>query len=106
LKHCFCGLWRCRYSAAKLRDRTQHLPAITEDDAEVFQVLIGHVAKNREINTVFGKALGILGHAERFEPVRNLLHRGSFPADLSWREQASEPRTTEFMRQIPSVVHG
>jgi len=27
-----------------------------------------------------GKALGVLGHAERFEPVRNLLHRGPQPA--------------------------
>ena len=28
----------------------------------------------RETNPVFGKTLGVLGHAELFEPVRNLLH--------------------------------
>ena len=52
----------------------KHLPTITEDDTEVFQVLIGQVAKDREINAVFGKTLRVLGHAELFEPVRNLLH--------------------------------
>ena len=40
-----------------------------------FQVLIGQVAKDGEINAVFGKALHILGHAEFFEPVSDLPHR-------------------------------
>ena len=57
-------------------DRAQHLPAIAKDDTQIFQVLIGEVTKNREINAVFGKGLRVLGHAERFEPIRNLLHRG------------------------------
>jgi hypothetical protein len=38
--------------------------------------LIGQVGKDREINAVFSKALGVLGHAEFFEPDRNRLHRG------------------------------
>ena len=29
-----------------------------------------------EIDAVFSKTLRVLGHAERFEPVSNLLHRG------------------------------
>jgi hypothetical protein len=29
-----------------------------------------------EVNAIFGKSLGVLGHADLFEPVRNLLHRG------------------------------
>jgi hypothetical protein len=48
--------------------------AITEDNPEVFQVLISQVAKNRKINAVLGKDLGVLGHAELFEPIRNPLH--------------------------------
>jgi hypothetical protein len=43
--------------------------------AEVFQVLIGQLAEDCEINVVFDKARRVLGHAELFEPVRNLLHR-------------------------------
>jgi hypothetical protein len=48
---------------------------ITEDDTEVFQILISQVAKDGKINAIFGKALRVFRHAEFFEPVRNLLHR-------------------------------
>jgi len=41
----------------------------------VFKMLIGQVGENREINAVFSKTIRVLGHAELFEPVRNLLHR-------------------------------
>jgi len=33
------------------------------------------VAFTTKINSVFGEALGVLGHAEFFEPVIDLLHR-------------------------------
>jgi hypothetical protein len=48
-----------------------------EWDADVFEILIGQMAKYRDIDPVLGKGLGVLGHAELFEPVRNLLHRGA-----------------------------
>jgi hypothetical protein len=44
-----------------------------------FQVLIGEVTKDREIDVILGKALGVLGHSELFEPISDLLHRGSAP---------------------------
>jgi hypothetical protein len=47
----------------------------TKYDTEVFQVLVCQVAEDGEINAALGKAFGVLGHAELFEPVRNLLHR-------------------------------
>jgi hypothetical protein len=34
-------------------------------------MLIGQVGKNRKFNTVFGKTLCILGHAEFLEPISN-----------------------------------
>jgi len=37
-------------------------------------VLIGQMAKDGKIDIVVGKDLSVLGHAEFFEPVRNLLH--------------------------------
>jgi len=52
-----------------------------ERDAKVFEVLIGQVAKHGDVDVALGKALRVLGHAELFEPVRNLLHRGPL-ADL------------------------
>jgi hypothetical protein len=44
-------------------------------DTEVFQVLVCQMAENREIDIVISKTLGVLGHAELFEPISNLLHR-------------------------------
>jgi len=55
-------------TTGKLSDRAQHLPAITENDTEVLQVLIRQVAKDRDINTVLGETVRVLGHAELVEP--------------------------------------
>jgi hypothetical protein len=52
-------------------------------------MLIGQVGENRQINAVFSKTLGVLGHAELFEPVRNLLHCGALsraPCDAPVRD--------------------
>ena len=46
-------------------------------DTEFFEVLIGQVGQDRGVDVVLGKALGVLGHAELFEPVGNLVHRGA-----------------------------
>src|SRR6516164_6055317 len=43
-------------------------------NADLFEVLIGQVWQDREIDIVLCKALGVLGQAELFEPVRDLLH--------------------------------
>ena len=67
---------RCVRGSDKLRNRPQHLPPMPERDTKLFKVLIGQVAKNGDIDVALGKALRVLGHAERFEPVHNLLHRG------------------------------
>jgi hypothetical protein len=72
-----CGGTRrcCRGRAAKLADGGKHYPPMPEQYADVLKVLIGQVAERRGTNSVFSKALRVLGHAELFEPVRNLLHR-------------------------------
>jgi len=46
-----------------------------EQDADVFEILIGQMAQRRDIDAILRKALRVLGHAERFEPVRDLLDR-------------------------------
>ena len=57
-------------------------------NADLFEVLISQIGKDGKINIVVGKTLRVLGHAELFEPVRDLLHR-RLRADLP---NSSEPR--------------
>jgi hypothetical protein len=44
--------------------------------AKSIEVLVRQLAENLDIDVVLGKALRVLGHAEFFEPFRNLLHCG------------------------------
>ena len=67
----------CRSRASKLADGREHFPPMPERDTEFFEVLIGQVGQDRGVDVVLGKALGVLGHAELFEPVGNLVHRGA-----------------------------
>ena len=69
------GSRRCWSRAGHLGDGSQHLSAVPEQNADVLQVLIGQMSEYREINSVLSKTLSVLGHAELFEPVCNLLHR-------------------------------
>jgi hypothetical protein len=61
---------------AEIADRTQHFQPTPERNAKIFEVLVGQVGENGNINVVLDEPLRVLGHAEPFEPVRNLLHRG------------------------------
>ena len=76
------GLHRCqgrRYgnrNIAEIADRAQHFGSIAEQDPRVLQISIGEIGKDAEVNAIFDETLRVLGHAEFFEPVGNLLHRG------------------------------
>ncbi len=69
-------LWRSRNGTGKLRNRCQHLSPMPERDAKLFEILIGQMTEDGGIDVVLGKAPGVLGQAERSEPVLNSLHRG------------------------------
>jgi hypothetical protein len=43
-------------------------------DAKLLKVLIGQMAEDRNINVVLGKALRVLGHAERCQPLLDRKH--------------------------------
>ena len=73
-----------------------------ERDAELLEVLIGQVAKNRDINVALGKALRVLGHAELFEPVRNLLHRGPVACASGWAVRGVYPTRREIEGRFPA----
>jgi hypothetical protein len=100
------GRFRCRRgSAGKLRDSREQFPPMSERDADVLEVLIGQIAEYRDIDLVLGKGLGILGHPELFEPIRNLLHRGaSRPRTCLGLTELLDPGT-EFIRKFPGLVH-
>jgi hypothetical protein len=52
---------------------TASTAAMPEQDADVLKILIGQIGECPSSNPIFSKTLGVLGHAELFEPVRNLL---------------------------------
>ena len=52
----------------------QHLQPVPERNTQILEMLVGQ-GDNSDINVVLGKPLSILGHADLFERVRNLLHR-------------------------------
>ena len=92
----------CRSRARKLRNRTQHLPPMPERDTKLLEVLIGQVAKDGDINVVLGKALRVLGHAELFEPLRNLLHRGPVAYASGWAVRGVYPTRDEIEGHFPA----
>ena len=75
-----------------------------ERDTEVLEVLIGQLAKDGRVDVVLGKALRVLGHAERLEPIHNLRHRG--PSSRIYRGLTAllDQGDREFSRQFPSGV--
>src|SRR5262249_8395954 len=80
----------------------QNFAAITKDNAEVFQVLIGQVRKDGEINAAFSKTLSVLGHAELFEPVSNLLHwrpPTDFALSVLDRQDRKSSTCTNFLQR-------
>ena len=69
------GNRRCGFIAViEVGNRTQNLRRCPSRDAEVFQILIRQIGKDAEVNPVLVKTLRVLGQAELFEPIRNLLH--------------------------------
>src|SRR5215831_12367694 len=62
-----------------------------KQNADFLEVLIGQMGECRDINPVFSETLGVLGHAELFEPICNLLHGGPlrisrYPFWTGWTE--------------------
>jgi hypothetical protein len=93
---------RGRNDIGKLADRAKHFQPVAEWNSEVSKMLISQIGKDREINAVLGKAFGVLGHAELFEPVRYLLGRwgahddnSSSKALASFRSSVSKPSVNQ-----------
>jgi hypothetical protein len=53
-----------------------------EQDADVLEVLIGKVRKDRDVDVVLRKCAGVLGQAEPCEPIGYFLHRRPRPAEF------------------------
>ena len=68
----------------QLTDRAQDLLAIAEDDSEFPEVLVVQISQNGDIDPIFEKPLGIGRHAQRLEPLFDLLHSILDPGAI-WR---------------------
>jgi hypothetical protein len=73
-----------------------------KQDADIFEVLIRQMRERRNINPVLGKALGVLGHAELFEPVGNLLHCRKSPRDRVYGALDEDTRPN-LRRELPPL---
>jgi hypothetical protein len=86
--------WRCRLigrfkccwrRTGKLPDGREYFQSMPKGDAEFLEALICQVG----LDVVFGETPRILGHAELFEPPRNLVHCGALsraPCDAPVRD--------------------
>jgi hypothetical protein len=62
--------------ADHLSNRAQHFAAMPEWNTDVLEILIGEMAQDADVvDPVIGKALGVLGHAERGQPLRDRGHQ-------------------------------
>src|SRR5579864_3268219 len=61
--------WRGGSRAVPGSERPQDLAAMTEQDSELFQILIRQIGEYAEVYRVLSEALRVLGHTELFEPV-------------------------------------
>src|SRR4029077_20526001 len=68
------GLERGCRRGRELGDCCQHLAPMPDRDAKFLQVLICQMTEDRGVDIVLGKALGVLGHTERGQPLRNCGH--------------------------------
>ena len=67
-------VWRSSVHLRYARSESfQQFPAVADRNAKAIKVRIRQLADDFNIDVILGKALGVLGHAELFEPVRNLL---------------------------------
>ena len=62
--------------------------------------MVREVGENGEINSVLGKALSVLGHADFFEPICNLLHGGP-PTVSSWHDRVFDHRNRKSIPFYP-----
>ena len=69
-----------------------------EQHAHIFEVLIGQMAECCKTNPVFSKTLSILGHAEFFEPICNLLHGGH--QGWSWPDRGLDLGNTSLHQYV------
>ena len=73
---------------------------MSKRDAYVLEILIGQIPKGTNVNIVFGKALGVLGHPQLIKPVRNFLHRGA-PTISAWLDRVFSHGSGEFIPTYP-----
>src|SRR5262245_14741103 len=77
-----------------------------QQNTQVLEILLCQIADDREVNGVGGEALGVLGQAELFEPVRDLLHRDSASYWIPPPESVTTPSACQRVAPRPSPNWG
>ncbi len=66
------GSWRltlpCALSILKGLDGGEQDPAVSQQDTQLFQIVLAQVRKSAEIDTVLHKRLGVLAKLQSFQP--------------------------------------
>ncbi len=89
----------CERGRVKLGDRAQHLAAVPERKAELFEVLLREIVDDGKVDGILGEALAILGQPERCQPFRNGTHRKK-----TWRFIAAFAITRATRRLLSHIL--
>jgi hypothetical protein len=112
--------WTLTAAFREFSDGRQYFPAVPEQDADVLELLIGKMGKDRDVDAVLRKCAGVLGQAEPCEPIGYFLHRRPRPADfrpcepagraiLPDRSFGAKSNKTDFRGQVledPAAARG
>ena len=85
---------------ANLSNRAQHFAAMPDPNTNVLEILLGQIAQDAYgVDPVIGKALGVLGHGERGQPLRDRGH--PLPSQFHHRGWHRATMRTRFGFAIP-----
>src|SRR5262245_66656829 len=105
-----CSFGWCESGSLKFRDGAQHLAAMPQQNAEIFEVLLCQVAEDRRINAVIAEPLGVFSQADRCEPLGNAFHgtsrrpAGGCCACAATGQVAAAPPSSVMNAPLPVVA--
>src|SRR4029077_19245388 len=92
----------CERGSGKFGNRAQHPATIPESDAELLQIPVLDIPKDRKVGyPVFGKAIRVLGPPERSELLSNRRHCSPSLLDTLTHGAAEMPNNPE----VPCTSH-
>ena len=72
---------------------------------QILEVLIGKMGKDRDVDAILRKCAGVLGEAERCQPIGYFLHRRPRPTEFRPRWTGDFSRYTVWRETTKASVH-